>query len=219
VGDPEEAHAPLPLEAQDQIQEVPLRQGIEGGRGLVQHQQGRVAGQRHGEDQALALAARQLVGPSPEEGRAAGQAQLAQEGRQPGQGPGGGFAPQGPGQEGEVLRHGEEGMQGLRRILGHPADPALGQGRAIGTPDRAGFQVDPGGRGAQDRPGQEGLPGSALAHQSQPLSGGQIEVQGAQQADSVRPLENQVPDFQGHGGRMARKSFTTKESAMPGNRP
>jgi hypothetical protein len=61
VGDEQHRHAEALLEVGQQGQDLRLHRHVEGGGGLVGHQEVRLAGQRHGDHDALALAARELV--------------------------------------------------------------------------------------------------------------------------------------------------------------
>jgi hypothetical protein len=61
VGDQHERHAVLALQAQEQVEDLRLNGHVERRRRLVGDQQARVAGDRHGDHDALVHAARELV--------------------------------------------------------------------------------------------------------------------------------------------------------------
>src|SRR5579883_1121750 len=61
VGDENERHAALALQRQQQIEDLRLDRDVEGGRRLVGDEEARVAGDRHGDHDALVHAARELV--------------------------------------------------------------------------------------------------------------------------------------------------------------
>ena len=62
VGDEQHRHVEAPLQALEQLQDLRLDGHVERRGGFVGDQQGGLVGQRHGDHDALALAARQLVG-------------------------------------------------------------------------------------------------------------------------------------------------------------
>ena len=61
VGDQQDRRAGLVAQRADQVEHLGLDRGVEAGRRLVQHQQLRVARQRHGDDDTLQHAAGELV--------------------------------------------------------------------------------------------------------------------------------------------------------------
>ena len=61
VGDIEHRHAKPRAQIDQQRDDLLLRRHVEAGRRLVEHDEGRVAGERHGDADALLLAARELV--------------------------------------------------------------------------------------------------------------------------------------------------------------
>src|SRR3546814_10531586 len=61
MGDEEDGHAVAPLDVLDERQDLRLRRHIEGRGRLVGDQQRRLQGERHGDHDALALAAGKLV--------------------------------------------------------------------------------------------------------------------------------------------------------------
>ena len=72
VGDEQHRDAPLPLELLEQVHDLGLDAHIQGAGRLVEDEQGRVVGERHGDHHPLAHATRQLVGVAPR--RPGGQA-------------------------------------------------------------------------------------------------------------------------------------------------
>ena len=67
VGDQQHRHAELALQVVDQLQDLRLDGDVERGGGLVGDQEVGLVGQRHGDHDALPLAARELmrIGPEP----------------------------------------------------------------------------------------------------------------------------------------------------------
>ena len=61
VADEEDARAELLAQLRDEVEHLGLHRGVQPGRRLVEDQQRRVLGQRHGDDHALRHAARELV--------------------------------------------------------------------------------------------------------------------------------------------------------------
>jgi hypothetical protein len=61
VGDPDNGHAQLLLQPQDQVDDLGLDGHIQGGGWLVSYQQGGVTGKGHGDANALSLPAGKLV--------------------------------------------------------------------------------------------------------------------------------------------------------------
>ena len=62
VGDEQHGHAELALQRLQQLEDLGLDSDVEGGGRLVGDQQVRLVGERHGDHDALALAARELMG-------------------------------------------------------------------------------------------------------------------------------------------------------------
>jgi hypothetical protein len=123
MGDPEETHVPFPLEFQHEVQEGALSLGIQGRGGLVEDNQFGVAGQGHGQADSLPLPPANLEREAVQERLVSGQPQSIQQGAQPRQGFLGGFLPMNAWQEGQLFSQGEQGVQGLSRILGNPGQP------------------------------------------------------------------------------------------------
>ena len=70
-------------EIDQQRDDLLLRRHVEAGRRLVEHDEGRVAGERHGDADALLLAAGQLVRIAPQEIRRRRQADQAEQVQRP----------------------------------------------------------------------------------------------------------------------------------------
>ena len=73
MADEQEAHASLAGDLVEQVQDGALDGDVERGRGLVGDEQGGRGGERHGQGDALTLAARDLVGEGPGDARGVGQ--------------------------------------------------------------------------------------------------------------------------------------------------
>ena len=84
VGDEQQRHAALGLEAFQQVEDLGLDRHIERGGRLVGDQQVRLVGKRHGDHYALALAARKLVRIAVEALFGVPQADFAQQLQRPG---------------------------------------------------------------------------------------------------------------------------------------
>ena len=78
VGDQQDGRVNAAAQLFDQIEDLGLDRGVEPGGGLVEHQQVRVHGQRHGDDHTLLLAARKLERVAAHGGVGVGQRHFAQ---------------------------------------------------------------------------------------------------------------------------------------------
>ena len=68
MGDEQQPHAELPLDVADQVEDLGLDGDVEGGGRFIGDQQGRPAGQGHGDHHPLPLAAGELMGIDPQAG-------------------------------------------------------------------------------------------------------------------------------------------------------
>ena len=87
VADEEHRGAELAAEVLDQVDDAGLDGDVERGGRLVEDQQRRLRHQRHGDDDALLLAAGELVRVAAEDARGVGQAHRLDHARAPGRGP------------------------------------------------------------------------------------------------------------------------------------
>ena len=78
VRDQQDGGVDAPAQLLDEVEDLGLDRGVEAGRGLVEDEQLRVDGQRHGDDDALLLAAGQLEGVATQRGVGVGHGHAAQ---------------------------------------------------------------------------------------------------------------------------------------------
>jgi hypothetical protein len=114
------AHShPAPAQPVDEIPELPARQGIDAGGGLVQDQQIGIVNERAAESELLPHAARQVPGRPVGEGR---KSRALQELPNPPFALLAGLAEQ-PGKELDILLHAQVGIEILAKPLRHVGDP------------------------------------------------------------------------------------------------
>ena len=196
VGDEDDAHAEIGLELPDELEDLGLDRDVEGGGGLVRHEQIRIAGQGHGDHHPLGLSARELVrigtGPAPRVGDADAAEHVD--------------GPLLPDLALDVAvdlvdladleTHPVGGIQRRQRLLEDHADLiapqvahlGLGLGRQLLALEADGTVDDPSGRRDQpeDRERRDALARSGLPDQAQHLTGSDVEI------DAIDGLDDAV---------------------------
>ncbi len=196
VADEQHAHAPLGLQAREQVEDLALDGHVERGGRLVGDEQLRLAGERHGDHDALLLAARQLVRIGAQAPPRLGQADLgeqflgARQGLPPAQ-------PQVQGERlAELVGHAQHRVERAHRVLEHAGDVAAAQRAQRGRRRReqvAPLEGDAAralgvvGQQADEGHGGDALARARLADQRHRGVGGDVEGDAVDRLHAARP--------------------------------
>jgi len=212
VADQQQRHAARLDQVADQVEDLALDRDVERGRRFVGDQQVGAAGQRHRNDDALALAARELVRMGVETLRRRRQPDLVEQAQR--------FRARGIGRQalvqaqwfGDLAADRVQRVQGGHRLLEHHADPASAQAAHRGVVETEQLGVVEAHRTAgarcvgqqpHQREGVHRLAAAGLADQADRLAAFERERHAAQRigrAARRRQGDAQVVDFeQGHG--------------------
>ena len=233
VGDQDHRHVALALLAGQQVEDLGLDGHVEGGGGLVGEQELGPAGQRHGDHDPLAHAARQLVGVLVQAPGRLGDADRGEQGDR--------VPPGGPAVEVEVVAEAlgdlgadpldrVEGGHGVLEHHGHLGAPQVAPAGAVEGRDVAAAEADgalpdhvPLGQQAHDRPAEHRLARTGLADDAEgpaPVEGERHAVDGPDEPGGGAEARAEVGDLQqplgGPGGAAAAPPGLTCSSSVIG---